>query len=128
MQLYVESWEARPAWLKLCIQDRIAYLDRMSEAIDALRDAGARLVGVVTNEGDAPPETGIRYVAVWWMPEGASHIQMLEEALAALGWHEYFVSVPARGVLGESRTFFEYAEEGGAPGERLVELSSVRKN
>lgn len=128
MQLYVESWEARPAWLNLCIQDRIAYLDQMTEVIDALRDTGARLVGVVMNEDDAPPETGIRYVAVWWMPEGAAHVRMLEEALAAVGWHEYFVSVPARGALGEPRTFFQYVEEGGVQGERLVEVSSVRKN
>jgi hypothetical protein len=90
MSLYVERWSARPAWLDLSISERVAYLDQMEEGIRALTEAGATIVGLVLNEVGLPPHRDCQYLAVWSMPDGASHVRMLQTILEEAGWDRYF--------------------------------------
>ena len=123
MLLYVEVWDARPAWLALSIQDRITYLDQMESSMQALAAAGASLVGMGLRESEAPCLETSRYVAVWSMPDEQT-IRLLNEILTAVGWHTYFKRGEDRSAPVASKSLFQYAEEQGTPDR----LPSVRRN
>jgi hypothetical protein len=124
MHLYVEVWNARPAWLALSIQDRISYLDRMERDMQALLRTGATLVGVALTESARSVSDGARYVAVWVMPEGGAQVQLLDAILDAAGWEDYFERDADRTPTLESKTLFEYVSEM----EGLDPRSAVRRN
>lgn len=93
MPLYTEHWSARRAWLALSIDERIRFLDRLGPAIDRLLASGATLIGVALRESRLLHRDDAQYLALWRMPEGRSQIDMLESALAAVGWDAYFKPV-----------------------------------
>lgn len=93
MSLHIEIQSARPAWLSLSIPERIDYLDRVGYGLQSLLDGGVKLIGFVLNEPSAPDRADYHYLAVWYMPEGRSQIQVLESVLAQAGWDEYFEPV-----------------------------------
>lgn len=111
MSVHVEVWDARPAWLALSIEDRIAYLDRMNERLRAFTQAGARLVGVALTEPTLAAPYGTTYVAAWSLPKGGVQVRMLDTILEAAGWHEYFERDEDRTPTIESRALFRYVRE-----------------
>lgn len=98
MQLYVELWNAKQAWLDLTPEERQAYFDKVGEEIGKLTEAGIEIVGFAINNEDTSHRSDHRYLAVWKMPS-TDHVQMLEESVSGAGWYEYFDQVNAGGEL-----------------------------
>ncbi|MDX1547574.1 MAG: DUF6616 family protein [Rhodothermales bacterium] len=71
MHLYVELWNARPAWLTLSAEERHQYFETV----------GAERGGVALNEDGTPHRAGYRYRAAWKMP-GPERVEMLERSAA----------------------------------------------
>ena len=97
-QLYVELWNARPAWLELSEQERGAYFDKVGSEIEKLTREGIEIVGFALNDQETPNRSEYRYVAVWRLPS-KEHVAMLEKSVSEAGWYEYFDQVNARGEL-----------------------------
>ena len=90
MPLYAEHWSARPAWMALSIQERIAFLDQLGPDMARLRASSATLIGVVLRETKRLHRSDCYYMALWRMPEGGAHIERLKALLEAVGWDRYF--------------------------------------
>lgn len=63
MILYVELWNARPAWLALSQQERGAYMAQLAPAIGQLLSAGIEIVGWSLNDADTPHRSAHQYLA-----------------------------------------------------------------
>ncbi len=98
MHLYVELWNARPAWLALSAEERGAYFEQVGPAIEQLTNAGVEIVGWAINDDDTPHSSGHTYIAVWKMPN-LELVKMLEEIVEGAGWYNYFDQINARGEL-----------------------------
>lgn len=98
MYLYVEMWKPRSAWNELSREQRQEYLCQMSNGIDKMLDSGVQLVGIACNDEGVPNDAEYRYMAVWKMPN-RGHVHMLEKAVKAEGWANYFDIGNARGQI-----------------------------
>ncbi len=98
MYLYVEMWKPRKTWDGLSREQRQEYLFQMSTGINKMVDSGIQLVGLALNDGDVPNDADYRYMAVWKMPN-RGHVHMLEKAVRAEGWDNYFEIGNARGQI-----------------------------
>lgn len=125
MYVHVERWVARPAWLALSLQDRIDFLDQMGPSLQSLFTSGARLVGAVLHDGSSAP-SGVRYMAVWAMPNGLEQVRVLEQILERAGWHDYFRPFSDRETTHSRKSLFAYADRRTKRGVRGN--SSARRN
>lgn len=98
MYLYIELWNAKPAWLELSEKERGDYLSQLGPAIEGLAKAGVELVGWGINDSDTPYRGDYRYLAVWKMPS-KDLVQQFEETVEQAGWHKYFEQINVRGEL-----------------------------
>jgi hypothetical protein len=98
MYLYIELWNARPAWLALSQQERGAYMAQLAPAIGQLLSVGIEIVGWSLNDADTPYHSDYQYLAVWKIPDHSA-VQLLETVVEQAGWHHYFEQVNARGLL-----------------------------
>lgn len=105
MHLHAERWNPRPAWLRLSIPERTSYLDRLGADFLGLTEAGVKLEGMALNDAGNFPGLPY-YVAIWSMPDRRLHMQMLEDILEKVGWHEYFDRVE----IGDGTVEFEAPE------------------
>lgn len=98
MHLYVELWNARPAWSNLDQAGREAYIASIGPGMQELLARGIELFGFAVNDEDTPLRSPHQYLAVWRMAD-ASQATELEATVEAAGWHDYFEQVNARGEL-----------------------------
>lgn len=98
MYLYIEMWKPRTTWDALSREQRQEYLYQMSTGINKMVDSGIQLVGLALNDTDVPNDADYRYLAVWKMPN-RGHVHMLEKAVRAEGWDNYFEIGNARGQI-----------------------------
>jgi hypothetical protein len=98
MYLYIEMWKPRTTWDALSREQRQEYLYQMSTGINKMVDSGIQLVGLALNDNDVPNDADYRYLAVWKMPN-RGHVHMLEKAVRAEGWDNYFEIGNARGQI-----------------------------
>jgi len=98
MYLYVEMWKPRSAWEGLSREQRHEYLSQMSTGIEKMLASGVELVGMACNDTRVPNDADYRYIAVWKMPS-RGHVHMLEKAVKAEGWSNYFKIGNARGQI-----------------------------
>ncbi len=98
MQLYVELWNAKQAWLDLSTEERQSYFDKVGSEINTLTKEGIEIVGFALNKEDTSHRSDHRYLAVWKMPT-PGHVKMLEDSVSEAGWYEYFDQVNAGGEL-----------------------------
>ncbi len=97
-QLYVELWNAKPAWLALSEKERSEYFEKVGSEIEKLMKEGIELVGFALNDQETPHRSDYRYIAAWTLPS-KDHVDMLEESVYEAGWYRYFDQVNARGEL-----------------------------
>ncbi len=98
MYLYVELWKPRQAWLEMAREQREEYLSQMRPNIEKMVDSGVKLIGFALLDEDIPNDSQYRYMAVWKMPS-RGHVHMLEKAVRAEGWGNFFDIGNARGQL-----------------------------
>jgi hypothetical protein len=98
MHLYVELWNARPAWHALPIAERAAYVAQLGPAIGGLVERGVELLGFGLTDADAPHAAGYTYLAVWRTPD-VDGARLLEATVEGAGWHAYFEQVNARAAI-----------------------------
>ncbi len=98
MYLYVEMWKPRSTWNALSREQRHEYLSQMSTGIEKMLTSGVQLVGIACNDKEVPDDADYRYIAVWKMPN-RGHVHMLEKAVKAEGWGNYFEIGNARGQI-----------------------------
>jgi len=98
MYLYVELWRPRQEWLEMPREQREEYLRQMRPNIEKMVESGVRLIGFALLDDDVPNDSQYRYMAVWKMPN-RGHVHMLEKAVRADGWDNFFEIGNARGQL-----------------------------
>jgi len=92
MYLYVETWNAKPAWLALGDDARRAFVDKVNDLLGSLLSDDLRLLGCAITNEDTPRHGGYRYVAVW-QATSRDYVKRIEEGTERIGWHEYFDQV-----------------------------------
>jgi hypothetical protein len=105
MMLYVELWQARPAWLALPQEERERFFGIVGQALEAQFGAGCELAGVALNDVETPRRGNYQFMAVWKVP--ASRLPDFEATWERIGWHEYFAQENVRGPLIAPETFIE---------------------
>ena len=98
MFLYVELWKPRPAWDALPIETREEFLSQLQPSVGKMKDIGVELVGFAVCDEAAANDAHYRYLAVWKMPN-LGHVHMLEKAIKAEGWANFFDIINARGKI-----------------------------
>ena len=92
MYLYVETWNAKPAWLALPSADRAAFIDSVQRLLGDLVSDDLQLVGCVITDDDTHQHGGYQYVAVWRASD-RDRVRRIEEGTERIGWHDYFDQV-----------------------------------
>ena len=69
MYLYVEIWNAKPAWLELTQQQRGEYMAPLGPVTRELLKQGIEIVGWSENNTPDLHPAGYQFFAVWKMPE-----------------------------------------------------------
>lgn len=106
MQLFIELWSTKPAWLALSQEERAVYMQNVREALEAMQEGGIEILGW----GAVDPATGhtadYNFFAVYRMqnPEQAA---AFEAAVAAAGWYEFFEQINACGELVDAHTVID---------------------
>lgn len=98
MYLYIELWKPRPNWSNLSCEAREEFLAQVQPAVQNMKDIGVELIGFAVCDEEAPDDAHYRYLAVWKMPN-LGHVHMLEKAIRAEGWGNFFEISNARGKL-----------------------------
>lgn len=96
MHIYAELWNARPAWKAMSREERSAYLQKVSQNVEALAERGIEPLYFALADPDVPLRADYAYIAVWRMPNEEA-ARELERNVEQVGWHEYFEQVNARG-------------------------------
>lgn len=92
MYLYVETWNAKPAWLALSNAERMAFVESVQGLLGQLVSDDLQLLGCVITDEDTPLHGGYQYVAVWSASD-RSHVRKIEDGTERIGWHDYFEQV-----------------------------------
>ncbi len=92
MYLYIETWNAKPEWLALSRDDRVAFIEDVKSLLGSLVSDDLQLLGCVITDDDTPLHGGYQYVAVWNASDRA-HVRKIEEGTHRIGWHDYFDQV-----------------------------------
>jgi hypothetical protein len=103
MYLYVELWNARPAWRALPLAEREAFFTTVGQRLEAELAAGSELVGVAVNDAATPRRADYQFLAVWKLAE--ARVPDFEATWERIGWHDYFEQANARGALLAPDTF-----------------------
>ncbi len=98
MYLYVELWKPRPAWNALPVEQREEFLSRLAKGTEQMEALGVELTGFCLCDEGIPFDGGFKYMAVWKMPN-QGHAYMLDKAVRAEGWENYFEILHARGSV-----------------------------
>jgi hypothetical protein len=98
MYLYVEMWNAKPAWMALDEGERRAFMQKIGEFLDKTEKPGVCYVDACcVNEGDTAMRVPYSYVVVWKMTDKA-HVKAISDGTARMGWYDYFEQVNAGGM------------------------------
>ena len=92
MYLYVETWNAKPAWLELSKDDRLAFIGSVQNLLGNLVSEDLQLLGCVITEDDTVQHGGYQYVAIWNASD-RNQVRKIEEGTRDIGWHDYFDQV-----------------------------------
>ncbi|MDX1554709.1 MAG: DUF6616 family protein [Xanthomonadales bacterium] len=92
MYLYVETWNARPEWLALSRDDRLAFIEEVKGLLGSLVSDDLQLLGCVITDEDTPLHGGHQYVAVWQASD-RDEVRKIEDGTERIGWHRYFQQV-----------------------------------
>ena len=103
MYLYVELWNARPAWHALPLREREAFFATVGQQIEAQLAARGELVGVAVNDAATPRRADYQFLAVWKLAE--ARVPDFEATWERIGWHAYFEQANVRGALLAPDTF-----------------------
>ena len=98
MFLYVELWKPRSTWDALPIETREEFLSQLQPSVSKMKAIGVELVGFAVCDEAAENDANYRYLAVWKMPN-LGHVHMLEKAIKAEGWTNFFDIINARGKV-----------------------------
>lgn len=92
MYLYVETWNAKPAWLALDRAARDRFAGEVQQLLGTLVSEDLKLLGCAITDDDTHQHGGYRYVAVWQASD-RDQIKKIEDGTARIGWHDYFDQV-----------------------------------
>jgi len=96
--LYVEMWNARPAWIALSLDERKAFMEKVAEAAAALGPLGAELLGAWVNDEDTDHRADRTYFTVFRFPDKDS-VAVFEAIVRESGWYDYFDQVNGSGEV-----------------------------
>jgi hypothetical protein len=95
--VYVELWNAKPAWLALDRADRAAFMEKIGAFLETIEKPGVCEVdSCCVNEGDTARRIPYSFVVIWKMTD-KSHVKAIANGTARTGWYEYFDQVNAGG-------------------------------
>lgn len=92
MYLYVETWNAKPAWQALERAERERFAGEVKALLGTLVSDDLKLLGCVITDDDTHQHGGYQYVAVWQASD-RDQVKKIEEGTARIGWHVYFDQV-----------------------------------
>ncbi len=98
MYLYVEQWNVTKEWMDLSKEDRRAYMNKVSDAINDMSRGGVENLGWAMNDEHTPYRSDYRYMALWKLPNEEA-VKKFEHGIEEAGWHKYFSQVNSRGKL-----------------------------
>ncbi len=98
MNLFIQLWSPRQAWLDLTTKERQDFMAGI--APDMLRHAemGIELLGMGAVDPTTDAKTDHKYWAVWKMPNDVT-LEIFEADVRRGGWYKYFDQVNARGAI-----------------------------
>jgi hypothetical protein len=99
MYLYIEMWNAKPAWLALDEQKRGAFMEKVGAFLGSVEDPeNCSVYGTCVNDGDTVPRAQYNYLVVWKLKD-KSFVKPIADGTAAVGWYEYFDQVNVGGDM-----------------------------
>ncbi|OED36427.1 hypothetical protein AB833_27855 [Chromatiales bacterium (ex Bugula neritina AB1)] len=91
--LYVEMWNAKPAWLALNAEQRADFMENKVEPfMQSIVSADCAPHGCCVNDGDSMPRAGYAFLVVWKV-SSKEEAKKLANGTAGIGFYEYFDSV-----------------------------------
>lgn len=96
MQLMLELWKPKPAWIEMAEEDRAAYIESIQPSIGGLMEVGVELVGIGLVDPDTDQRADYRYWAVWRIPS-PDLAKRFEAQVREDRFYHYFEQVNARG-------------------------------
>ena len=92
MYLYVEMWNAKPAWLGLAQPAREAFMKKVDDFLGTIIGQDRQVYGCCVNDGDTAPRAGYTYLVVWKLKDKAA-VKAIADGTAAVGFYDYFSQV-----------------------------------
>ena len=97
MYLYVEMWNAKPAWLALDKGAREAFMGKVDTFLKTVEDPeNCTVYATCINDGDIAPRENYNYLVVWKLKD-KSYVKPIADGTAKVGWYEYFDQVNVGG-------------------------------
>ena len=100
MKMYLELWNATPAWKELSQEERGNYMGQLGPAIQQLMESGVEIISWGFNDADTFKRAGYDFFAVWKFPDEQT-AQGFEKMVEGAGWYTYFEQV---NVMGDAST------------------------
>ncbi|MCB9082340.1 MAG: hypothetical protein H6555_11590 [Lewinellaceae bacterium] len=98
MYLYVEMWKPRSSWSTVPTEQRKEFLSQLVHGVERMQKLEVELVGFTLGEEAQHNPLDYQYMVVWKMPN-KGHIHMLEKAVRAEGWDNFFTISHACGKI-----------------------------
>jgi len=101
MYLFVECWKARPEWLALNMEARVAYMEELGKGMEQLLKAGVEIISWSMNDPDISNRSPFDYFAAWKFPD-KDLAKGFEQIIQQSGWYTYFDQVNLGGELADA--------------------------
>ncbi|NOX49727.1 MAG: hypothetical protein GXP16_04220 [Gammaproteobacteria bacterium] len=95
---FVEAWRPRETWIKLNIDDRKAYVDRLMGYVQSVLDDTIEVVTWSLDDLDVNLSSDMTHFAVYKITSMGS-LDALKNAIDESGWYDYFDQVEYAGHL-----------------------------
>ena len=98
MYLYVEMWNAKPAWLGLPQKDREDFMAKVDDFLGTIIGPDREVYGTCVNDGDTMPRADYAYLVVWRLKDKKA-VKAIADGTASVGFYDYFDQVNIGGDL-----------------------------
>lgn len=89
MIYFIETWNAKQAWLDLSTEERGAYMEQVGGAINDLVAKGVKILTWSVNDSQTSKRADYDYFAIWTFPDQSTADSFMQTVEGA-GWYNYF--------------------------------------
>jgi hypothetical protein len=96
MNIYIELWKSKDAWLSLPLDERQSYMAQMQPSIRVFLEKGAKIHSWGTNNKANDLKADYTWFAIWEFPNDEL-ITEFEALLQGAKWYDYFEQINISG-------------------------------